>query len=99
MAVRSEPVRKFKISDVAKMLDVHTRTTWRWILDGVGGRQLRTIRIGGRRWVLEEDLQAFLADDGTQEPRPTPPPQQRSANDARRLDELLGRQPSDRRRQ
>src|SRR5688572_13769847 len=50
------------LGQVAKMARVHITTAWRWTLTGVGKRKLRSIRIGGRRWVLRQDLDAFLAE-------------------------------------
>lgn len=49
------------MSEVARRLGVHTSSVWRWKLRGSGGRKLRTLSVGGRRYVLVEDLEAFLA--------------------------------------
>lgn len=48
-------------SEVAARCGVHVSTIWRWISVGVHGARLRAIRIGGRRFVQVDDLQAFLA--------------------------------------
>lgn len=45
----------------ARKLHVHVATVCRWTLHGVRGQRLRTVRIGGRRFVLTRDLDAFLA--------------------------------------
>lgn len=48
-------------NQLAARLGVHPATVWRWLLHGVRGRRLRSIMIGGRRYVLERDLQDFIA--------------------------------------
>lgn len=48
------------INEVAQNLRVHPATVWRWTLRGVKGRRLKTILIGGRRFVLLNDLENFL---------------------------------------
>ena len=35
-------------------------TLRRWCADGVSGRRIRSIRVGGRRFVLTKDLVAFV---------------------------------------
>lgn len=40
---------------------VAVSTVWRWTLKGVRGVRLRTVHLGGRRYVLRSDLDAFLA--------------------------------------
>jgi hypothetical protein len=49
--------------EVASCLGIHVGTVWRWYLTGVRGRKLATILIGGRRFVREIDLEAFLSGD------------------------------------
>lgn len=51
---------RLTLKKVAQRLDVHPATVWRWTLSGVKGRRLKTIRIGGRRYVLQSDLNNFL---------------------------------------
>jgi transcriptional regulator with XRE-family HTH domain len=51
---------RLTLKKVAQRLDVHPATVWRWTLSGVRGRILRTIHIGGRRYVLQSDLTNFL---------------------------------------
>jgi len=54
---------RLTIAEVARHLDVHVSTVWRWASPrGVGGTRLRTIKIGGRKLVLREDLESFLAE-------------------------------------
>ena len=48
------------MNEVARRLGVHTSSVWRWKLRGSGGRKLRTFLVGGRRYVLVADLEAFL---------------------------------------
>lgn len=52
--------KRHKMGEAARLLDVHVSTLWRWRLRGVRGHKLRTVVIGGTRYVLEEDLKAFL---------------------------------------
>ncbi len=52
---------RYSISEAARLLHVHTATVWRWVLHGVRGRKLRSVLIGGRRYVLSQDLEEFLA--------------------------------------
>ena len=35
-------------------------TIWRWILSGVRGRKLESVRIGGRRFTSEQAIARFL---------------------------------------
>lgn len=71
---------KYSATKVSKITDTHVSTVWRWILHGVDGRKLRSVKIGGRRYVLAEDLEAFLADgtdtDETDASRPSREAQQ-----------------------
>jgi hypothetical protein len=36
-------------------------TIWRWVLHGARGRRLRSIHVGGRRFILVKDLEDFLS--------------------------------------
>ena len=49
------------LSQLATALNVHTSTAWRWALRGIGGKKLKTIKVGGRRRVRREDACEFLA--------------------------------------
>ena len=51
---------RFTIAEVSEAACVHPATVWRWISRGVSGHRLRATRIGGRRYVLESDLNRFL---------------------------------------
>ena len=56
---------RFSMFEAAKLLNVHVATIWRWHLRGVRGRKLRTMLLGGRRYVLASDLEKFLAGGTT----------------------------------
>lgn len=49
----------------AKMLGVHVGTIHRWMTNGVRGRILPSVLVGGRRRILITQLRAFLSPDGT----------------------------------
>lgn len=51
---------RFSLSAAARRVGVHAATIWRWTHSGVGGHKLESVRIGGRRYVLEKDISAFL---------------------------------------
>src|ERR1035437_2949459 len=61
--MRVDLADRFSLNQVANQSGVHVATTWRWALQGGNGRRLRTISIGGRRFVLPADLDAFLAQE------------------------------------
>jgi Helix-turn-helix domain/Protein of unknown function (DUF1580) len=75
------------LRDVARLLGVHVATVWRWVLTGVRGRKLPTILVGGRRYVLAADLEAFLARSD----EPARPATPRPVDDVRR-DEVVDAQ-------
>ena len=49
------------LKEFARELGVSLPTVWRWSTKGVRGKRLETIVIGGRRWVLQSSIDAFLA--------------------------------------
>ncbi len=55
--------RRLTVGDVAQRLQVHIATVWRWVHQGVRGRRLKSRLLGGRRYLLEQDLDAFLATE------------------------------------
>lgn len=57
--------KRYSMYEVARLIDVHVATIWRWSLNGVRGRKLKTFLVGGRRFVRASDLEAFLAGDNT----------------------------------
>ena len=52
---------RFSLNELAKHLDVHASTVWRWTLRGIRGRKLKTIQIGGRRFVFAEEAERFIS--------------------------------------
>jgi len=59
------------MSQSARRVGVHVSTMWRWCLKGVNGRKLPSVRVGGRRYVLADDLEQFIAagrDAGDDDP-------------------------------
>ncbi len=82
---------KLTLGEVADLVGVDLSTVWRWCLRGVRGRKLPSKRIGGRRYVLPADLEAFLADDDGEKrpPAETSEKQRRRAEKASaKLDHL-----------
>lgn len=53
---------RFSLNQVAKKLNVHVATIWRWTTKGVAGRKLPSIQIGGRRFVYADELEQWLED-------------------------------------
>lgn len=51
---------RLSLKDAARRVGVSIPTIWRWCLNGVAGRKLPSVQIGGRRFVLVADLEAFL---------------------------------------
>ena len=78
---------RFSLNEVSKNLRVHIATVWRWTLSGVKGRKLRTVLVGGRRFVLQSDLAKFLAPE---EPHSPAPDRDRRADIAGRLLDAQG---------
>jgi hypothetical protein len=61
--------KRYSMFEVARLLNVHVATIWRWHLGGVRGRKLPTVMVGGRRYVLATDLETFLASGSTAPPQ------------------------------
>lgn len=51
---------RIPLDQAARELMISRATIWRWSLLGIDGRLLPTIKVGGRRFVLVSDLEAFL---------------------------------------
>jgi len=51
---------RMTLHQVAKRLKVHVATVYRWTLQGVRGKRLKSFLIGGRRYVAQADLEHFL---------------------------------------
>lgn len=49
----------------AQMLGVHIGTIHRWMMNGVRGRILPSVLVGGRRRILVSQLEAYLSTGGT----------------------------------
>ena len=85
---------RMSINRLARREGVHSATAWRWTLVGVHGVKLRSVRVGGRRYILEDDWQAFcdeLNADLTTSPMTAPPSSTKKAERAgHELDALLG---------
>lgn len=82
---------RLSINDVAKALSVHPATVWRWTKQGARGRRLRTVQVGGRRFVLRGDLEQFVQADDVSMPSLT---WQKRADIAGSLLDSLGVAPS-----
>ena len=56
-----EPDR-MTVNQLARREGVHAATCWRWMQHGIrSGIKLRSIRVGGRRYITEADWLAFSA--------------------------------------
>lgn len=57
----SHPLNSKRLSmrEASQHVNVHVATIWRWALHGVRGRRLRTFLLGGRRYVVLSELDAF----------------------------------------
>lgn len=53
--------QRLSIPKAARRAEVHVSTVWRWCLKGVRGRRLRSVCVGGRRFVFTDDLEDFIA--------------------------------------
>jgi len=55
---------RYSPNQLAQELDVHISTIWRWMKKGVGRGAtrvvLRAFRIGGRVYILKDDVEQFL---------------------------------------
>ena len=59
MSYTSLPER-LTLNEVARQLNVHISTVFRWSFRGVRGRRLKSFLVGGRRYVAADDLAQFL---------------------------------------
>jgi hypothetical protein len=76
--------KRYTPNQFARESGVHVATVWRWMLYGVRGKKLKSRLLGGRRVILEEDAQAFLAQDD--EPASDADLQRRAADAGKLLD-------------
>jgi hypothetical protein len=58
-----EPANLFSLAEAASLLPgkLHVSTLHRWRLRGVRGIKLKTVMIGGRRFVAKSALEEFIA--------------------------------------
>lgn len=81
---------KLSLTQAARRLDLHVATLYRWASTGCKGRVLPSLTIGGRRYVLVADLEAWL-EDGREHAKDScvpPPAQQRAADAGGKLDRM-----------
>lgn len=64
---------RLTMRQVARKLNVHVSTVFRWAIRGVRGRKLPTVLIGGRRFVLRSQLQKFASGVAESDRRTEPP--------------------------
>ena len=72
---------RMTVNQLARREGVHVASPWRWMQHGVRGVRLRSIRVGGRRYITEADWLAFSASLNTDL---TDAPQTPSRSDSRR---------------
>lgn len=53
---------RYTFSQLAKLFGVSKSSIWRWHLHGVKGKKLGSVLIGGRRYTLQSQLDAFCGD-------------------------------------
>lgn len=63
---------RLTLAEAARKVHCHVSTLHRWRLKGVGGVKLKVTRIGGRSYVLRDDLESFIAER-SDPPSPGPP--------------------------
>ena len=94
-ATLTDAVVRWSVNQLARREKLHASTVWRWMLSGVRGTKLRSIRVGGRRFILENDWLAFSAalnaDLADAPSAPTPAAVSARSERARHeLDKLIG---------
>lgn len=47
-------------TEIAIIVGVHVGTVYRWMFNGVRGKRLQSILVGGRRRILDQHLSEFL---------------------------------------
>lgn len=81
---------RLSLTGVARRLNIHVSTVWRYCLKGCRGRRLPSIVIGGRRYVLVRELEQFLSAGREGDCRADKSAFDQAALDAnRQLDHLL----------
>ena len=61
--------KRYTFSEVAKLARVGTSSVWRWYLTGVKGERLKSVLIGGRRFVTQSQLDEFCNQKPMKEER------------------------------
>jgi excisionase family DNA binding protein len=61
MKIENSVSIRLTVNQVAKRLNVHSGSVYRWTLKGVRGRRLPSFLIGGRRYIAIADLEKFLS--------------------------------------
>lgn len=82
---------RYTLNEIGNLCKVHVSTVWRWCLNGVRGRKLRSVIIAGRRYVMKDDFDDFIA--GMNEPTgpkstPSKRAEKRSSAAEKKLDEI-----------
>jgi excisionase family DNA binding protein len=54
--------KRYTLRQVAKLLKVNVSTIYRWLDPGIRGHVLASFLVGGRRFVSEDALEAFLKE-------------------------------------
>ena len=52
---------KLPIADAARVVGRHPATLYSWRKNGIRGVKLPVVRVGGRTYVLRDDLERFVA--------------------------------------
>lgn len=76
---------RYTFKEVAKKTKVSLSSVWRWYLTGTKGRKLESVLIGGRRFVLKSQLEAFCGEQ-----RQASPSRLKRDLAKRKLDALIG---------
>jgi excisionase family DNA binding protein len=53
--------KRLSFEQAATRIGVSRPTIWRWATDGIDGQVLPSFKLGGRRFVLLSDLEAFVS--------------------------------------
>lgn len=81
---------RLSIPKFARREGVHVTTAWRWILHGIKKHKLRAVRVGGRRFVLEADWEAFCNALNADQSEPSATATARAKRAGAELDRMLG---------
>jgi len=87
--ISSLDAEKYRLAEAAQRLGTHVSTLFRWSSKGIGGAKLRITRVGGRSYVLREDLERFIA--ARSDPAPASEPERDVHRRAIDAGQALGR--------